>query len=427
MRRLTSSAWALFVVAMVLACAVAPASAQKRRPYQPLFGPGERDDARADQFNLSMSLYSGLDDTSRFATGALQDDGLLTGRAHQGGTMVLGFLRRRPRATIAASASSALRYYNSLNRIGTQKHSGGVGANLLASRQLNFKLAQEISYSPSYQLVLGFAPQPDSENVNFAPAGVDNGVAREKQITFGSAATATYVWNESRDLTVGYNLNYTNYFTRTDFGMQQVAARFTQRLTSAVAVRLGYGLGSGSGAGLLSAVHHDLDIGLALNKSFAFSPRTSVAFTSGSTLISVENQRHFELVGSAQLRRQMSRRWSSSIEYQRGLTAIDSVPRPYIANSLNGDVGGYLGSRVRVSVQPRYSWGADIADADLTFHSVIGTTRIDTAVTRNWAIFAEHFYYDYRFAQAPGLPPALAIPMTRQGLRWGLAIWKPLR
>ncbi len=145
-------------------------------------------------------------------------------------------------------------------------------------------------------------------------------------------------------------------------------------------------------------MHHDLDIGLALNKSFAFSSRTSVGFTSGSTVISIEGQRHFELTGSAQLRRLLSRRWSSSLEYQRGLTAIDTQPRPFVANTINGDIGGFIGSRVKVSVQPRYSWGADIADASRTFHSVIGTTRVDTAVSRNWAMFAEFFYYDYRFA-----------------------------
>ena len=426
MARITSSVRALFVVAMVLACASASA-AQTRRPYRSLFGPGERDEARADQFVLSMSAYSGLDDTSRFATGGVLDDQLQTGRVHQGGTMALAFLRRRPRVTVTAAGSSALRYYSSLNRIGTQKHSGGVGLNLLASRNLTFRFAQEASYSPSYQLALGHAPQQESPDVTFTPAGVDYGVGREKQITFGSAAGATYVWNSSRDLTLGYSLNYTNYFARSDFGMQQAAARFTQRLTSAVALRLGYGLGSGSMAGLRSAVHHDLDIGLAFNRSFSFSPRTSLGFTSGSTVISVDNQRHFELVGSVQLRRLLSRRWSSALEYQRGLTAVDSLPRPYVASTVNGDIGGFLGSRVKVSVQPRYSWGADIADANRTFHSVIAMTRVDTAVNRHWAIFAEHFFYDYQFAAAPDLPATLAAGMKRQGLRWGLALWKPLR
>ena len=427
MRRLTSSAWALFVVTMALACAVAPASAQTRRPYQALFGPGERDEARADQFTLAMSMYGGLDDTSRFATGALQDDGLLTGQAHQGGTMNLALLRRRPRVTITASGSSAMRYYHSLNRIGTQKHSGGIGASLLASRRMTFRFSQEASYSPSYQLVLGHAPMQDSPDVSFDAASVDYGVGRAKQITLGSAGGGTYVWSESRELTFGYALNYTNYFDRPDFGLQQGGARFTQRLTSAVALRLGYGLGSGSQAGLRSAVHHDLDIGLALNKSFAFSSRTSVGFTSGSTVIAIEGQRHFELTGSAQLRRLLSRRWSSSLEYQRGLTSIDTAPRPFISNTVNGDVGGFIGSRVKVSFQPRYAWGADIADATRTFHSVIGTTRVDAAVNRHWAIFAEHFLYDYRFAAAPDLPATLTAGMTRQGLRWGLALWKPLR
>ena len=69
----------------------------------------------------------------------------------------------------------------------------------------------------------------------------------------------------------------------------------------------------------------------------------------------------------------------------------------------------------------------DIADANRTFYNWIGTTRVDTAVNRNWALFAELFYYDYRFAGAPVVPATLTSSMTRQGLRWGLALWKPLR
>lgn len=417
----------LLLLATVLAWAAVPVEAQTSSgPYRTLFGPNSRDGARPDQFTVALSVYAGLDDTSVFATGGVLDDSLLTGRAHQGATMALAFLRRRPRATITLAGSSALRYYSSLNRIGTQKHSGGIGLAVLASKQLTFRVALDASYSPSYQLALGHAPVVDASELTFEPAGVDFGVTRDKQITYGSFAGASYVWNSSRNLTLGYRSSYADYFTRSDFATQEASARFTQRLSSDIALRLGYGLGSGSLAGVRSTVHHDLDIGLIYNRSFSFSPRTTLGFTSGSTVVSTGAGRQFELIGSAQLRRLLSRRWTSSMGYQRGLTAIDSIAQPFVAATLNGDLSGFLGSRTRVSFQPRYSRGAEVGDATRTFKSAVSLTRVDTAVSRHWAVFAEHFYHSYQFAAVANLPPALAAGLTRQGLRFGLAIWTPV-
>ncbi len=418
---------ALVIALTVFVCAAVPAGAQATaRPYRSLFGPAERDATRADQFTLTGSLYAGLDDTSRLATGSVLDESLQTGRAHQGVTLALAALRRRPRTTLTIAASSAVRYYSSLNRIGTQKHGGGVGFQVLASRRLTLRIAQDVNYSPSYQLALGQAPAPDGSELTFDPAGVDYSVSRDKQITYGTYAGGTYVWNSSRDLTFGYGLNYANYFTRSDFGVQLASVRYTQRLTPGVSLRLGYGLGSGSMASLRSAAHHDLDVGLVINRSFAFSPRTAVGFTSGSTVVSVDDRRQFELIGSATLRHQLSPRWTSSIGYQRGLTAIDGTPRPFVAATVNAEVNGFVGSRTKVTIQPGYARGADVADAKRTFQSGVSLTRVEAAVTRHWAIFAEHFYYRYRFAGAPDLPPALAAGLNRQGMRWGLSLWTPV-
>lgn len=395
-------------------------------PYRLPFGPNTQDAERPDQITFAGSLYAGAHDSSQFASGGVLDDSLQAGRAYQGATTAATYLRRRPRLSFMASASSAVRYYSSLNRIGTQRHSAGIGGSLVASRRLSLRFAQEVSYSPSYQLVLGQPPAQDGAALSFNPAGVDYAVGRDKQVAYGSNAGATYVWDRSRDLTLGYNLSYTNYFKRADFATQQAAVRYTQRLSPGIALRLGYGIGSIGGAGLRSTMHHDLDVGLLYNRSFAFSPRTTLAFTSGSTVVSVDSQQHFELLGGADLTRLLSRRWSSTLSYRRGLTAIDGVPRPYIADSFTGDLNGFVGSRAKVTLQPRYSRGAEVADATRTFENLTTTARVDVAVTRHWALFTEYFDFQYRFAAAPDLPPVLAAGLNRNGLRWGLALWTPV-
>ncbi|MEO8682070.1 MAG: hypothetical protein ABI665_23690, partial [Vicinamibacterales bacterium] len=94
---------------MVALTAAAPAAAQSiERPYRGLFGPAERDEVHPPQFVVGLSLYAGLDDSSRFATGGVADDTLQAGRLHQGATLSLGYVRRRPRSTIAVTGSSAV-------------------------------------------------------------------------------------------------------------------------------------------------------------------------------------------------------------------------------------------------------------------------------------------------------------------------------
>ena len=98
------------------------------------------------------------------------------------------------------------------------------------------------------------------------------------------------------------------------------------------------------------------------------------------------------------------------------------MPSPFVANTVNGDVGGFIGSRIKVSVRPGYSWGADMNDATQTFHNITGTARVETALGRHWAMFAELHLLRLSVRPARPVPPStLATGLTRQGLRWGLA------
>jgi hypothetical protein len=318
-----------------------------------------------------------------------------------------------------------VRYYQSLNRIGTQKHGGGFGADWRASRTLTIQASQDIAFSPSYQLNVVGLPAYGSENAD-ATASVDYDLYKSKQFTYGSFAGARYVWSASREMTIGYGLNYTDFLSRSDFGLQQASARFTQRLTSGIGLRLGYGLGSGTPLGLATGLHHDLDIGLAMDRSLTISKRTTLSFTSGSTIVSAGQGRQLELVGSAQLKQRLSPRWSSALSYQRGLTAVDSLARPLIANTFGGDLSGFVGAQTSVSLRPVLTWGADVVEAERSFSTVTGIARVQTAIDRHWAVYGEYVYYGQHFAAAPGIPATLAGDTRRSGLRAGLALWAPL-
>ena len=112
--------------------------------------------------------------------------------------------------------------------------------------------------------------------------------------------------------------------------------------------------------------------------------------------------------------------------YQRGLTSVESLEQPLIANTFSGDVNGFLGRQTSVSLRPVLTWGADVVDATRSFHSATAVARLQTAITRHWAVYGEYVYYGQYFAAAPGIPAALAGDTRRSGLRAGLALWAPI-
>jgi hypothetical protein len=156
------------------------------------------------------------------------------------------------------------------------------------------------------------------------------------------------------------------------------------------------------------------------------SRRTVFGFNSGSAIVKTDRGRQLELVGGVEVRRRLSRRWTSSLGYRRGITTIDAVRRPLVANTMTADVSGYLGSRTSVTISPVITWGADVADPSQTFQSSTSVARAQTAVARHWAIYAEYVHYDHRFAALKSLPPGLASDLRRSGVRAGLTLWKPL-
>lgn len=417
------------LLAAVVALSAAAASAQPaQESFRTEFGPGERDRQRADQLVLTGGVYAGADDTSRLAGAALLDDTLQSGRLHQGGNLSLQYVRRRPRLSLSASGGSAVRYYHSLNRIGTQRHSLSTSGEWVANRQLSFQFGQDVSYSPSYHLSFAAAPAIGAE-APADPGSLDYDLSRSKQFMLGSFASARYVMSPSREMTAGYGLSYTNYLTahQRDFGIQQASIGFSQRLASGVALKLGYGVGSGTGTGLGEGARQIIDAGVAFDRSIAISPRTIVGFNSGTAIVNTDGGRQAELVGNLNLRRRLSPRWTASIAYQRGLMAIDGVPNPLATNTMTGDVSGFLGMKTSVLIRPVYTWGADVSDATQSFLNRTATARVQTAIGRHLAAFAEYLYYDHRFSAIAGLRPALAVDTRRHGLRTGLTMWSPLR
>ena len=374
---------------------------------------------------LTGTTYAGMDETTHFGDAAVTDDSLQAGRAHQGANLSLALSQRRPRLIFTASGSTAVRYYHSLNRIGTQRHGAAVSGEWWTSARTSWRFGQSISYSPSYSLSL-FGPPPESPDEAPSQDSLDYDLNKNKQIRLGSFAGARHVFSRTRELTANYSLSYTNYFGQPDLGMQDAGFHFSERLGAGLALRLGYGIGSGTGTGVSNAKRHNIDAGLSFDRSFSVSRRTTMSFTSGSTIVSSSGGQQFALTGTFNLRRQLSPRWTATMAYQRGVTAVDGAQDPLIGNTLTGDVSGFIGGRTSISVRPAYTWGADVVNPELTFFNVTTVARAQTAINRTWAAYLEYVFYAHEFTDIPGLRPELRRDVRRGGLRTGLALWAPV-
>ena len=419
-------------VLVALFCAGMPtlAAAQGNSPsgrsFRSVFGPTEQDEIRPPALTFSLSVYSGLDDNSRFATGSVQDDALQTGRAHQGVLGAFRIVRRRARTLFTADLASAVRYYPTLRGIGTQKHSGSATLAVTVSRNMRVLFGQTASFSPSYQLALG-RTLPLGTSTTVAPdAGVDYSVSREKQISYGSSAEVNYAGLAGGELGVGQTLRVVDFFTRPDFLAERTQVSYTRPIARGIGVRLGYGIASGGLRGDERRWHHDLDIGIDYNRSVLFSPRATLAFTTGAAIVNTPSGRQVPLIGSIQLQNRWSPRWTSGLAYQRGVQSIESVSEPFIAGTLSGTLHGYVSNAVRLTFAPSYARGAMVGVTSAGYQSWTNESRMDVALSHHWAIYAEHFFYHYRFDASARLPDFLASGLRRHGLRGGIALWAPV-
>jgi hypothetical protein len=330
---------------------------------------------------------------------------------------------------LTVSGSSAARYYADLREVVTTRYSGGLTLDSLLARAWRLQLAESASFSPFYQLALAPAGS-DAPAVDTAVPTGDDAVARQHAMQYGSFVGLTHTISERSSLAFNYATRYTQVFDGgTDTNMQCGGMSYTHGITKYVGLRLGYAYGVAFTSPTAAPIRNqDLDLGLNYGRAFAPSRRTTFGFSSGSSFVSDgDGSLHYVVTGSARLTRRLAPRWTAQVLYDRGLSVPDGATRPFFADTVAANVSGYVNGRTSVRWQPAYSHGVvGLSGETNAFNSESSTTRLEMAISHHLALYVEHFYYRYRFANGAGLPALLASATDRQGARVGLTVWTPL-
>jgi hypothetical protein len=420
------------ILALVLPVArqsSAQSASQRSRLFQGLFGPSETEQQRPRRLDVNWALYNAVDDNSFLATGNdIVDSALQARQWYTGATVSMLYTRRPPRSALTVSASSAARYYPEVHRVVSMRHDAGMSLDTQPARDWRILLSDSVSYSPFYQVVLGLSggaiASPDAR-----PPADDSSVSKQQAMQYGSSTTVSHTYSSRAILDLSYGMHYTQVLGGADSYSQRAGVLFTQPLSKDIGLRLGYGYGvSATGTGQAPPIrNNDLDVGVNYGRSFSTSTRTSFGFTTGSTIISSAEGRHFQVTGSGRLTRRLSPKWTARLVYDRGLQVPDGATRALFSDTVGASVSGYFSPRISLRVQPSYSHGnVELSDQSNTFNSFTSVTRLEVAMGRQLAFYAEHFYYEYRFVSGVGLPALLPPGVNRQGARVGVSLWTPL-
>jgi hypothetical protein len=338
------------------------------------------------------------------------------------------YRRRLGRAAFGATGRSVLRYAPDRGSVIPMQHQGGLDFSMTGTRHA-FHASQDVRYSPYYQ----FGAMPDAlsslsalsqtaqSHGDFANAGLD------------ALQTMTAVgWSRGISrrgtLSMSYQLRRTT-FGRHDFDQTSQGVHFgvTRRLTRYVALRTGYGyrVATGVFSGMRPR-NHEIDLGLDYSRALSLSRRTTLGFTSGSSVTPQEHGNAFNVIGAASLTRQIGRTWSARLSVDRSVQLLEGFADPVLTHAVTATLGGALGRDAGISTSISYANGSVGLDADRASHyaSWSGAVGLHRNLTRRLVLEAQVFYYGHRFDQAVLRVPGLVSGLNRQGARIGVT-WHP--
>jgi hypothetical protein len=426
----------LAVILPIYGLGYAQSDAQPRPEFRGLFGPEQSAQTRPHRLDLAFSVYDAQDDNTFLATDTdVLDPALQAGQWYSGATAALAYGRRARRSQLTLGAASAARYYPGLHRVVSMRHSGNLGFDTTPFRDWRLQLASTASYSPFYQVVLG-PTAPAIWATETAAATDDSSVSKQQAMQYGSTIAVSHSYSEKSSIVFNYGIHYTQVLGDTQVGggtdssSQRAGGLFTRRLGKALGLRLGYAYGvavTGEDPAAAPIRNQDIDVGIDYGRSFALTDGTSFSFSTGSTLVSSAGGRLFGVTGTGRLVQHLGRLWTAKVNYDRGLQVPHGATQPFFSDTVAVNLRGYFNRRISLAIQPTYSHGVvGIAGKTNSYDSVMSSVRLDVALGRKVALYGEHFYYRYQFANADGLPGLLTMGLRRQGARFGLALWAPL-
>lgn len=437
------------VFLVVLLSTATPAFSQatgSQHSHGGLFGGGDVGRRVHHKLDFSLSLVGANDSDTPVEVRAIDpSNALMSGYS----TMFMGnaeYQWDRSRVKVGATGASVLRRYNQLHDVGSVSASAGVGLWARLGGRTTLLANQSAAYSPSY--LYGLFPSDAVRNPGDAiPVAPDYAVSNSASYFYGTTLTLTRGLTRRSRLSATAEFQYTDYVQeagrRRDLNSQGVHGEFLSNLARNTAVRFGYRYRTGRFGYAaeaiatepgVSATEHGLDVGIEYSRPLSATRRMVFSSSFGSSTVNTpmssrngtDANRLIRLSGDIGVAWQFTRSWQTRGTFRHGLEYVAQLSEPVYLDGFSAELGGLITPRIEVLGSARYSSGASALNRDaLTFDTHGADFRVQYAVTRSLAVYAQYLYYFYDFTGNARLPTGIPSGLERNGVRAGLTLWTP--
>jgi len=216
-----------------------------------------------------------------------------------------------------------------------------------------------------------------------------------------------------------------------DFSRRMIGGRLSYVLAKGLSLRAGYGVTEGRSTVATvdeqSSRLHTFDGGVDYNKALSFSRRTTLTFSTGTSMLDDGVQTHYLVTGRAQVVREIGRTWNVNAGYDRGVSYVDVIRDPVLSHTGTVGVAGLLSRHTQFTAALGLSSGAaGFAVSNNNYTTLYGSVNLQYALTRTLALGVMYARYRYTFEDGVVLTPGVPSKSDRQMLRASLEMWQAL-
>jgi hypothetical protein len=411
------------------------------KPYKALFG-GNNTPQADHTFDLNVTLAGAYDDD-------VYGD-LLGGsdplRPQVGGfsTMLLAgadYNWRGRRVQFGATASSALRHFAETDEFQNVSQTAGLGFSAELGQRTNLMLNQTIAYSPSY--LYGLFPSVVQPGPGEVPtAAPDYSAYDTDSVSYGTTARVSHSPTQRGTLSATVDMLRTDFRSETanrrDLNSYGVQGQYSQNVSRNATLRFGYRYRTGDFGYVIgrSANEHSLEFGVDYTRPLSPTRKATFGFTVAPAAVDAplfadglgEFDRQYRVLADMRAGYQFSRTWQVRGTYHRGLEYVPGLRTPVYADGFTAVVDGLMGRRWDFLASAAFSDGESaVIQRATTFKTYTANTRVRYAFTSMLAAYAEYLYYYYDFRGSAELPLGAASVLERNGVRFGLTLWVPVK
>lgn len=416
-----------------VASAQQPASGQPvqvapGQPYRGLFGAGTPAAPGSHAFDLSLTVYEEYGNDREGAPAA--DQLVLTPGWFTGVRGGLSIEKAGRNARVGLRTEASARYYNDTGETTSPRYRAEVGLDTMGSgrRPTSVHLGGTFEYEPYYVLPLFSGAAPVTGGTAILPTSRDDLLFPTQRSVFAQSFSLERQMSARSTFSLFEDVRYTQSSADdSDVRVVRAGARLGRRFTRYAALRLGYAYQVGQfGAQTAQRLEtHDIDVSIDYRRPLPRLRRTTFGFSTGSSLVTAQPNRRWDIVGNANLRHEFNEGWFLQADFVRNGRLVEGFSDPFFQNTVSASLGGFLGRRIEMLTSAGYSRGAIGFGTD-RYRAVQGAARLRLALARYMALGVEGLLNQHRFDAGVALPSALPTRLDRWSVRGSLSLWLPL-